>query len=343
MLGHAPLPRTFEACLRDLDDASAKVRTSAVGDLARHVDDARDAVIERLARALADASPSVRAAAALALADVDAREATASLLASVEDDDPLVRQMAITALGEIGDPRATEKLRRATRDARPEVRFQAVVAYARVAPDDAEEALIAASRDDDASIRHIAVRAAEELVGGGARAASPALLDRFAAMLDDPERRVRLVAAVALGRAGDARGRETLLETVRAGAKSLDPEDVAAAIELSGALGLREALPALARRAFGLSRFGRDAFPHQARVALARLGDARARAAIVRDLDAFSVDKRTIAVASAAEGGVVEALPTLVAMRDRGGRVDVETLDEAIRELGGAKLDEVSP
>ena len=174
MLAPPPLPRTLDACLRDLGSERGKTRASAVNDLVRHAllsDAVRAKALPRIEAVLKeDAAPEARGAAAIALGDLGAGEALAALLVAIEDPDAFVRQMALNAIGEIGDARAAPRLERALGDARPEVRYQAIIAYAKLAPkEDAGESIARAIDDDDDAVRYIALRIAEEqLEAGGA-------------------------------------------------------------------------------------------------------------------------------------------------------------------------------
>jgi hypothetical protein len=364
-----PLPRTLPAALRDIEHGDPRVRASAAADLGRFAEvdagqsggaDAgqggagqsgaaagracgqeRPLRLARLEAALRDASPAVRSAAALALADLAAVEALPSLLFAIEDADPHVRQMALTALGEIGDSRACERLRRALDDQRPEVRFQAVIAFARVAPDQAEEALVRAMNDPDATIRHIAIRMAEEHAEELGVAPSGATLEAMRERLLDADPRVRVAAAVALAHSSDpsarafaAQVRNVVADVVTGRISTGEVEDEAAAIELAGELGLDTVVGALERRAFGLRRLTTETFTWQAKVALARLGHPRARREILRDLAAWSRDKRTLAVAAAGRARLQEAAPVIEAMLGEPARAEPQAVGEALAALG---------
>jgi HEAT repeat protein len=329
------LPRTLAAALRDLGSSKPTVRAEAVRDLGRHEADARDDVIRGLTRALRDEAAPVRAAAATALADVHGVEALAELQVAVEDDDALVCQMAVSALGEIGDPRATERLRRALESSRAEVRFQAVIAYPRVCAsrEAALEALIHATHDEDPLVGHIALRMGEELIDG-AGAVDPRLLARARALVGQGAPEVRVASAVMLAPLGDAAARAVLVAVARGELKSSDGEDEAAAIELTGQLGLGDARPGLEKRAFGgLFGFRRDPLAWHARVALARMGHERAAAEILRELSSADRDQRTLAVAAAGRARLASARERIAAMRGDARRADPNAVDEALAVL----------
>jgi hypothetical protein len=125
-----------------------------------------------------------------------------------------------------------------------------------------------------------------------------------------------------------------LVEAARGTTSSDDAEDVAAAIERCGELGLEQARIGLERRAFG-STFGlrRDPFAWHARVALARMGHGRAAKEIIAELGAFTRDQRTLAVAAAGRARLVAARPRIEAMRGDASRADADAVDEALRSL----------
>lgn len=336
MFGPSALHRTLEACLRDVEHEKSKVRASAVRDLVSHADHSRSTVVGALERALRDPSADVRAAAAIGLADARAVETLAALLCAVEDENPFVRQMAITAVGEFGDPRSRERLHRALSDERPEVRFQAVIAFARVAPDDAQGAIVGALSDPDPSIRYVAIRVAEEHLTGAALAK----ISRIAALVDDADADVRVAAAIALARSGDDRGAPILIDVIARRLTPKEADDEAAAVEVTGEMVLRAAIPALERRAFGImARLGREAFTFHALVALARMGHGPARAQIVRDLGARLRDRRTLAVAAAGKARLLDARPLIEAMRGDETRADQDAVSDALDALvPGAEL-----
>lgn len=315
------------------------MRESAVRDLVRHADEARDDVVRALERALRDDdAPPVRSAAALGLADIGGNEALPALLVAMEDPDVHVRQMAITALGEIGDSRATERLRRALGDQRSEVRFQAVIAFARVCQDRASviEALQSRMSDTDPLVCHIALRVAEEVGGGPGGAIDPALVDHVKELLDHDSPLVRVAAAIALGHAGDRLGAKVLVGVVRRSIKTADAEDEAAAIELAGVLGLKDAHAGLEKRAFG-GIFGRDRHAWHARVALARMGHERATREIIRELESWDRSKRTLAVAAVGRARIRAAEPTLRAMQGDASRADPHAIEDALALLADAE------
>lgn len=335
MFGPAPLPRSFEASLRDRESERLHVRLSAVRDLGRH------AASDRSGRALAalretlasDPSAEVRGAAALSLADADARTAAEALVLALCDSSVYVRQMALLALGEVGDADSVHLLsavEAALDDAAPALRFQALIACHNLNAPSAESALFAATGDADAEVRHVAFRLLEERASDAEGAAHPSDAVREAARagLSDGVLSVRLAAAILLARSRDRAG-DAVIAAALSDGSGLEPEDEQTAIVLSGELCIEGARPGLERRAFGFL-FGRDRFSYEARIALARLGDVRARNRISRELAAWSRDTRTLAVVAAGRAELVEARHVIETMRGDPRRAEPEAVEEAL-------------
>jgi HEAT repeat protein len=333
------LLRTLDAALRDLGASRAATRVEAVRDLARH-QEARDRVLVGVTKALKDEDAKVRAAAATALADLGATEAVPALAAAVDDADALAAQMAVRALGELGDPLAEERVRKALGDKRAEVRFQAVIAYPRVCEthEEAVQALVTATRDDDPLVCHIALRMAEEVAQDDREGAvDERVMMRAKALISSRSPDVRVAAAILLAPRGDAAAHEVLIKVAGGDTKTRDSEDEAAAVELTGRLGLRAAIPGLTRRAFGgLLGFNKDPFAWHARVALARLGDERARREILGELGSGDRDLRTLAVAAAGRARLLAARDHILAMKGDERRADPDAVEEALAALAAA-------
>jgi HEAT repeat protein len=347
MLAPSLLPRNLEAAFRDLGSEKASTRISAIRDVVRHSlrsDEARARAIPQLERALRDDSAAgVRSAAAVALADVNGAEALAALLVAVEDDDPHVRQMALAAIGEIGDVRATQRLERALGDSRPEVRYQAIIAYARVVRDDAASvanALARALDDTDEAIRYIAMRVAEEYGIDGEPLRDPRLIARAEQLIQATDEALAVVAAIYLARLGNEDGRRLVLDVVAGRRHTPELEDEQACVELTGDLALSEAISDLERRVWGKGRLLRavaswgagDAAScaWHARIALARMGHARARAEILADLSSRRRETREAAVVAAGRSRMGEARPALERLE---GTVDHALVREALVRL----------
>lgn len=331
MWSPAPLPRTLAAALRDLGDARADVRASALSDLARHAPESPHTIADAALARLEDESADVRAHAAVVLGATGRVVDVPALRRATDDPHALVRQMAIEALGAVGGADADEAVTRGLSDERPDVRFQALLAVAR-RPTTAEvlAAVIAALGDGDDSVRHIALRVAEERWQAGVF--PDALVDAARARLDDASPEVRVAAAVLLAEAGDDGGAEVLLAVVDDRLSSRELDDVRAAIEHAGRVVGPRARRALERRAFGAARFFRERFPWSATVALAAQGHPRALAEIGRALASLSRGKRELGVAAVgvarlgAWRGEVERLRA-------SDKVDDAVADEALRRL----------
>jgi hypothetical protein len=115
-----------------------------------------------------------------------------------------------------------------------------------------------------------------------------------------------------------------------------DPADEQVAIELCGALGVRAAIPALRRRAFGLFGWTRDPFLWQARVALAQLGDERAVQAILKGLSSRLWHVRAVAVDAVGRARLQAARPRLLELLNDEA-LDRAHVEAALRSLSDAE------
>lgn len=359
MLGPPLLPRNLEASVRDLSSDTPATRAAAITDLVRHAraeEGVRERAIPLLLRALSDGHPAVRSAAAVALGDLEASEAVASLLVALEDDDAYVRQMSINALGEIADTRALPRLRRALRDERPEVRYQSIIAFARIADraggldaSEVDDALFEAANDEDDAVAHIALRVAEERLDAG-RSPDGRLLARARAFVDGRDEgasssgrgekvspHVALACAILLAKSGDERGHDYVCRVVRGEkirGQAPDKEDERAAVELVGELGLKKLVPYLERRAWGFGRYVRDTCPFHARIALARMGHARATREIMEELGSLRREVVAGAVVSAGRARMTDA-------REPISRLTAATVDPTLTREALAQIDAV--
>ena len=326
------LPRKLEAALVDVKDPKAKVRISAVHDLVQYAQwESGKAAVSALEEALRDEDIEVRCAACVAIADAGASAAARAVRALLSDGHVKVRQMALLALGEVAprrDPEIVGAIRPFVTATAPSLRFQSLHAFALVEPprEDLRDVLVAALDDSDSEVRYLAVRLLEENFVEEDGAMNADVEAAFRHALDDTELRVQLAAAIALPAEGaDERIRSLLVRA--AGAKGSDrvDEDLAHAIERCGELQLRDAIPALEVRAFrGLRK---DALSFQSRIALARMGSAKAKQSILADLRSWNRDRRNQGVVSAGQARMVEARENLERVR---GSVDAVSLDEAL-------------
>jgi HEAT repeat protein len=336
MLTPSSLPRTLPAAIRDAAHKKLEVRVSAVRDLGRLAEhgDRERALQTLVTRLESDESPAVRAEAALALADARASECVAALVSAARDENARVQQMALVALGEVAsaqDQTARRVLEQSLEADVPELRFQALVAFYNVSPNCAAPAILRALEDDDAHIRYVALRIAEEhWMRGRAEPLPDQVLRAAHTALDDEVAQVQLAAALLLARAGDLAGKHVIVRAVDTGAGAEEPEDAQVAIELCGELELHEAERGLERRAWGLFGAARDPFAWQARVALARLGHERAKLGILKGLNAWTRDARTLAVAAAGRARLAEARGLIEQMRGDPEKADADAVDEAL-------------
>jgi HEAT repeat protein len=335
MLGLPPLPRTAPAALRDIEHPDARVRLSALRDLVRHTQtETRErATLAIIALLRSDPQAELRAEAAVALADANVATGSAALIAALEDPAVRVRQMAIVALGELGEPgdqALVGRLAESLTSPEASLRFQALIACERLAPERAPELITAALADPDDEVRAMALRLARKRWPTGETAG--ALVTRGRDALEDPAAVVRAAAALWLAPFDDGRARAVLVQVID-GTVPLEPgPDLEEALELVGELGVEAARSGLERRAFGLLSRLNPLLWH-ARVALARLGDERARRDIVKGLDAWTRDARTFAVVAAGRAGLREAIPKIARFRGDVRRAEPEAVEEALAVL----------
>jgi HEAT repeat protein len=339
MYGWSPLPRTLAAALRDVLHAEARVRLSAVADLERLCrGDGHEAAVAALIAALSsDKDLEVRAAAALALADARAEDGLGALLRAAEHDEPRVRQLALVAVGELAGRDhvdAQRVIRLGLSEAAPALRFQALLAASHVlAERELVDVLVDAQRDEEPRVRYLTCRLLEQLPLEQSEDTTRSRVVRaLEALFQDDDSEIRLSAAVALAQRGSRQAREQLVVALNAGTP-MQPDDEQAAIELCSELSLRDAFPGLRERAWGRWYKAKSPFVFQARVALARLGDARARQDILKGLSSWSRPVRTRSAVAAGLAGLQEARARLVAMQSDERQADSYSVAEALRAL----------
>ncbi len=341
----SPLPRSLAATFRDAQNSKPRVRQSAIADLVRWASgDERERCIRELETLLgADPDLEVRAAAAIALADAEATESLAPLVAATQHGAARVRQMALVALGEIarpGEPRALAAVRAGLDSDLPALRFQALVAAHRLFDEAALQPELRRALDDaEGKVRYVACRIIEERYFGAAEAGAPAtLLGALGELLGDADPAVALAASIPLARSGSESARAVLVAALNRSPATAQVEDEQAAIELCAELGLEAARPGLAARAWGGWLGSASPLAFQARVALARLGDERARDQILRGLSSWSRETRTRAVAAAGQARLEAARARLLQMRGDERQADPESVSEALRALDSVPL-----
>ncbi|HZS40372.1 MAG TPA: HEAT repeat domain-containing protein [Polyangia bacterium] len=176
---------------------------------------APNAVVERAWGALAEAlgypQPEVRFQAIASLAQLDAARAAPLVRAALDDVDAKVRAQACAALGDARDRGSADALARLLDDA-PDVRHEAALALARMGDRRGAAWLVEALDHRDLALD--AAQALAELGVAGDERAHAALARVLGRLLGDPLVKVR--AAEALARSGDARGRRHLERAARA-------------------------------------------------------------------------------------------------------------------------------
>jgi HEAT repeat protein len=337
MFGLPPLPRTLGAALRDVQHERSHVRQSALRDLVRLASgtEGRAQALSALERALAsDPLPGLRAEAAVALADADAVESVDALSAALGDPEPRVRQMAMLAFGELatpGDAGHVERARALLGASDAPVRFQSLIAFIRLCPEGAERAFVPALADEDEEVRAMALRLMDTRY-----AEEPApvqLVGRARSALGDRAPAVRALAALFLGARGERAADVVLRGVIDGTVPTSDGADLVAAIELAASEKLESSRAGLRYRAFGAFGVRSDPVAWHALVALATLGDERARAVILRGLSAWTRHARTMSAFAAGRAGLVEARPRIDALRGRPARADQDVVNEALAAL----------
>lgn len=334
MLGRSAA-RSFEAALRDSASDTFKVRAGAAADLGGHAEGHRAEVVEALTRLLGDEHADVRAAAVTAIGHIGAREATDAVIALTDDAHAFVRQMALSTLGDLRDERALPVFMSALKSNEPSDRFQAVIGWARTSrnAERVRKVLLDATRDEDHLVRHIGLRMAEER-GNDDEHVDPAIADRAKALLDDDSDIVRVAAAIILARTGRRDGAAILAAVASREIITTEHDDEAAAIELCGELGLRNATPGLVKRAFSrVILLSHDPFAWHARVALATLGHPKGVKWVLDELRAWTRERRTLAVAAAGRARLMAAKELITAMVGDDERADADAVTEALARL----------
>jgi hypothetical protein len=246
--------------------------------------------------------------------------------------------MALLALGEVASAEDAEVQRildEALSCAEPPLRFQALLACPRLLARGSEGVLRAATADTDGHVRALAWRLLEQMSAeDGEEVDLDAVLAQAQGALVDESIEVRLAAAILLKRLGSPAGAEAIEDALN-GRLPLNPEDEQAAIEAAGQLGLHRACPGLKRRARG-GWHAAYPFAWHARVALARLGDEAAQKSILRGLQSWSRDTRTLAVAAAGQARLIRARAALEAMRGDPTRAEPDSVREALDLLAAA-------
>jgi len=343
--GPPMLSRRLEAAMRDVQSSKSSVRLAAARDLSPYVDSTdRDRVVAQLTRVmLDDSNTEVRAAAVLALVDGGAAEAVGAMLKVARGGPPRVRQMALLALGEIavaGMPEATEVAHEALESELPALRYQGLVTLKSLQHLNAIGPIALRAADEDPEVRWVVVRLLDELWTSIPDSAvneveltqlQQEVHKALRPLLYDDNPRVRATATLVLARIGDHRAAEAIPRLLDQTEPRLDVEDEGLAIELAGHLQIQAAKAALGKRAWPL--FWETPTSWRARVALAQLGDERARSAVLQSLHSRSPSKCARAIEAVGRIGLVRARPRLLSLLENPTIYDVDAIRTALKRL----------
>ncbi|MFO0660129.1 MAG: hypothetical protein U0165_09905 [Polyangiaceae bacterium] len=155
--------------------------------------------------------------------------------------------------------------------------------------------------DRDPAIRYIALRVAEEALAEATSGCTweSSALDLARRALQDPHANVKIAAALLLSHRGVHDGASVISSVIDGTMKAEDPQDEAACVEMAGALGCGRVHPHSNDERSGQRACSASAFRSSHESSLAKLGHPRARAGILDDLGAWSLERRTLAVIAA--------------------------------------------
>ena len=271
--------RIVPALLQTLADESGDVRGLAAESLGQ-LRDLR-AVEPLLALLDTDQDGEVRWQTAIALGHLGDKRALEPLIAALGDPASIAREGAAQGLACLGDVRAVEPLCALLTDAESEVRWWAGYALRELDDPRAVEPLLAALQDEANRVRDIAASGLGYL--GDRRAVGPLL--KVAA--EDPSEEVRETAVYALVMLGDATYLDVVLANLKTRPRSIAAEALGRLGDPRGVEPLIEALKIKEPRS-GYLRC-------MAARALGQLGDARAIPALEAALDDRSIYVREAA------------------------------------------------
>jgi HEAT repeat protein len=209
-LGELGAGEAVDAILARLGDGEPLVREAAAIALGQLGESGGARAWSALERALASDEPEVRFQAVASLAELDAARAASLVVGLLDDGDAKVRAQAAAALGDAGDRRHADRIARLL-DEPGDVRHEAAMALARLGDRRAMPTLTAALTTADRALDAATALAALGLGDdAAARAAVAHEVERFFG-----DALVKVRAAEALARAGDARGLEHLRKAAR--------------------------------------------------------------------------------------------------------------------------------
>ncbi|HEY3417905.1 MAG TPA: HEAT repeat domain-containing protein, partial [Armatimonadota bacterium] len=300
MLGEFPDRRLTPYFLPLQTNANPEVRLTAILWLSKYAAQQR---VTPLLPLLADGSWMVRSAAIDALSNCGSDEATDALLKCLRDTQPNVRFAARTTLGNIGTLRAVQGLLDYLATAPRSGEYYSDVIVAAVTDPNVLDLLLPAAHHQHPLVRATAIRALGNYTDAQAQRTA-------VAGLTDPDERVRIAAAHALG---TGKTPPTIARPPLQTALS-DPAPAVrkAAVEALGTLGDPLAAPALLRVASEEQEYNtRIAANH----ALIALGDQQSLAALLPllDTDPFIVNMDYIpAIVSIKDARTVPGLVSMV-------------------------------
>ena len=346
LFGPSLLARSLRAALRDIESPKLGVRHAAARDLGRYIDGPdRLSVVARLIRVMqTDTDTEVRVSALMALVDAGATEAVQAVLAVAQNGEPRLRQVALLAIGELAELGSEEGIQvasEATHSELPALRYQALVALRNLRQLGAINRIVESARDEDPEVRWVVVRLLEEfwtfdIVSGvddiTRRAIEQKVCQALGPLLNDRESRVRVAVTLLLARLRVAEAAEAIAGLLSSNDVKLTKNDEEVAIELAGNLRINSAIPGLRRRAWPL--FWETPLSWKARVALAQMGDERARVAVLESLHSKLAYKCARAIEAAGQIGLEQARPRLLALLRNPTAYDAEAIQTALKRLG---------
>jgi len=209
-LGELGAHETVDALVGRLGDGEPLVREAATIALGQLGDAGGMRAWSALERTLRADEPEVRFQAVASLAEIDAARAATLVVGLLDDRDAKVRAQAAAALGDAGDRRYADRIARSLDDA-DDVRHEAALALARLGDRRAVATLVGSLGVADRALD--AATALASLGIGDDAAVRAALAHEVGRFFGDALVKVR--AAEALARAGDARGTEHLRKAAR--------------------------------------------------------------------------------------------------------------------------------
>lgn len=267
------------------------------------------ALVHRDVRVQREAAKAMKACCPTWASLPEAQDLLTHFLTALHDSSVFVRQSAARALGALGNRRALPQLVEATEDDQYWVREAAVEALGKLSDSRTTKRLVSLLRG-----RRFAPR-----IG-----TYPGPLVHFIARTE-PASTVRREAARALGRIGDPRALEPLIDSLRDGHE--DGQVVATAARALGELGHTEATPALVR-ALKDARLGVRV---AAASALVSVGDSRAVPSLSETLRAADPGLRAIAARAL---GNIGGSPAVASLRDALDDGDGNVRKAAVEALG---------